>query len=365
LPVFRYNEALDVVQVVKAFLGGKKSKRQKFKRLRDDIESKRREFFQVQNQLAAVKDGVERFECLKRKKRIEQKIFELKRELQAAEERTKGTRDGQSAPQAVGESATGALPDFVIIGAKKCGTTFLYHLLTQHPHVEGAATKEVHFFDALFDEGIEWYRRCFPTPRWKDGQRTITGEATPLMDKHRAPKRMAKVVPQARLITLLRNPVDRAYSDYQQAARKGRETRRFEAAIEEKTTRLLRKEGKTSEHGNRARGDNERSKYLTKGIYVDQLLRWSQFFDDEQILVLKSEDFFERPVETLKVVLAFLDLPEWEPKASELQASELQERRHEGGYEQEMDPSTRRRLEEFFEPHNRRLYDYLGVDFGW
>jgi hypothetical protein len=101
---------------------------------------------------------------------------------------------------------------------------------------------------------------------------------------------------------------------------------------------------------------------LSRGVYVNQLLRWSEFFRKEQMLVLKSEDFFERPVETLKVVLDYLDLPEWEPKASELQNKK---RRHEGGYEQQMDPSTRRRLKAFFEPHNRRLYDYLGVDFGW
>jgi hypothetical protein len=76
--------------------------------------------------------------------------------------------------------------------------------------------------------------------------------------------------------------------------------------------------------------------------------------------VLKSEDLFERPRETLKLVLDFLDLPDWEPEASQLVS-----RRNKGEYEQEMDPSTRRQLEGFFEPHNRRLYDYLGRDFGW
>jgi hypothetical protein len=75
------------------------------------------------------------------------------------------------------------------------------------------------------------------------------------------------------------------------------------------------------------------------------------------MLVLKSEDFFERPKETLKGVLDFLGVPEWEPEALEV--------RQKGRYEQKMDPATRRRLEEYFEPHNKRLYDYLGKDFGW
>jgi hypothetical protein len=75
------------------------------------------------------------------------------------------------------------------------------------------------------------------------------------------------------------------------------------------------------------------------------------------MLILKSEDFFERPRNTLKTVFDFLDLPDWEPEAPEV--------RKKGNYEQDMNPATRRRLNEYFEPHNRRLYDYLGVDFGW
>jgi hypothetical protein len=78
------------------------------------------------------------------------------------------------------------------------------------------------------------------------------------------------------------------------------------------------------------------------------------------MLVLKSEDFFESPHETLKLAFAFLELPEWEPEASQLGY-----KRNTGSYEEGMNPATRRRLEEYFEPHNRRLYDYLGVDFGW
>jgi hypothetical protein len=106
--------------------------------------------------------------------------------------------------------------------------------------------------------------------------------------------------------------------------------------------------------------EQQHSSYVSRGIYVDQLLRWFEFFSKEQMLILKSEDFFERPVETLKVVLTFLDLPDWQPEASE-----LQQRRHVGTYKQKMDPSTRQRLEAYFEPYNQRLYECLDVDFGW
>jgi len=275
---------------------------------------------------------------IKLRKELKQKsleIFHLKNELDAMKVLVENARDVPSAEQDVG-----ALPDFVIIGAQKGGTSFLYYLLTRHPLVEPAARKELHFFDQPehFDNGAEWYRRCFPRVGSKDGQRSITGEATPyyLFDPPVA-ERMAKIVPKAQLIALLRNPIDRAYSHYQMQVKRGTEPRSFEEAIEQ-----------------------QHSSYVSRGIYVDQLLRWFEFFSKEQMLILKSEDFFERPVETLKVVLTFLDLPDWQPEASE-----LQQRRHTGTYRQKMDPSTRRRLEAYFEPHNQRLYECLDVDFGW
>ena len=267
-------------------------------------------------------------------------IFHLNNELDAMKALVENAGDVPSAEQVSGEPDVGALPDFVIIGAQKGGTSFLYHLLTLHPLVEPAARKELHFFDnpELFDHGAEWYRRCFPRLNSKDGQRSITGEATPyyLFDPPVA-KRMAEIVPQARLIALLRNPIDRAYSHYQMQVKRGTEPRTFEEAIEQ-----------------------QHSSYMSRGIYVDQLLRWFEFFGKEQMLILKSEDFFARPVETLKVVLTFLDLPDWQPEAPE-----LQQRRHSGTYIQKMDPSTRQRLEAYFEPYNQRLYECLDVDFGW
>jgi hypothetical protein len=93
---------------------------------------------------------------------------------------------------------------------------------------------------------------------------------------------------------------------------------------------------------------------------VDQLLHWSKFFSEEQLLVLKSEGFFERPPETLKLILSFLGLPEGEPASSE-----ILKKRNRGEYERGMEPATRRRLEDYFEPHNRSFYEYLGADFGW
>ena len=330
------------------------------KTLRKKLKSKRQELKRVRTEVK-VDEKAEISEHRRKRKRIQQEILQLEQEIRAAK---RGQVEGES------PVTMGALPDFLVIGGKKCGTTYLYHLLTQHPFVQPAASKELHFFDALFDEGVEWYRQCFPAPSWKDGRRTITGEATPYMSHRLSPQRVARIVPQARLIALLRNPIDRAYSDYQMGLRKEQEPRTFEEALgmADKTRSSGRGGGEVLRHEDRLSLDQ--NAYLSRSVYVEQLMRWREFFPREQMLVLKSEDFFERPQETLKRVFDFLGLPEWELQAPDPpderdKGKYKRNKRNKGTYEQEMDPATRRRLEEYFEPHNKRLYDFLGTDFGW
>jgi hypothetical protein len=353
LPVFRFDKALGIARGAKARLrksGAAERRKEHAKneqRLRREIESKKQELSQIDQESRPTKDGTEILDRTRRKKKTKQELFQLERQFGVATE-------GVTA-----ERVTGAWPDFVVIGAQKGGTTSLYDLLTQHPLVERAASKELHFFDLLFDEGVEWYRSCFPIPGWKDGRRTITGEGTPYYLFHpHAAKRMAQVIPQARLIALLRNPVDRAYSHYQMMVRRGFESLGFEQSVEAEAARLRSAKESMLEDEYHASLEHQRFSYLSRGIYVDQLIRWARFFSREQMLVLKSEDLFERPRDTFRLVYDFFDLPHWEPQTWEV-------RKKGGKYKQEMDPATRHRLEEYFEPHNKRLYEYLGTDFGW
>ena len=314
--------------------------KREIRRIRRMISQRRKKRERLIRELRASKSSGDRSENIKligREKSNKQELFVLQQRLHAA-------REGKGVGLEVDPHTGGALPDFAIIGAPKCGTTFLYYLLAKHPFVRPAAFKEVHYFDLLYDKGTQWYRRCFPAPGTQDEQKTtITGEATPGYLSHpQAPHRMAHIVPQARLIALLRNPIDRIYSGYHFfGSRRGRDTSEFEryakSALEDPSRRVL-----------------------SQGIYVEQLLRWSEYFPREQMLVLKSEEFFEDPRGTLGEVLGFLGLPGWEPEAEE-----LGEKRNKGPYEEGMGEETRRRLEEYFEPYNRRLYEYLGEDFGW
>lgn len=252
------------------------------------------------------------------------------------------------------------LPDFLIIGAQKCGTTFLYQLLVQHPRVKPAFVKEVHYFDLNFGKGDNWYRSHFPL-RVRKTRTYITGEASPYYLFHpHAARRASTVVPGAKLIVLLRNPVDRAYSHYQHQVKRvteeARETLTFEEAIEAEESLLPAEVNKMLEDENyKSLGHRTRS-YLSRGRYMDQLLVWTRYFPKRQMLVLKSEDLFDDTTNALERVLNFLALPLWEPETYSIP----NKREYSG-----LGPLVRQRLEEYYELPNRRLYEYLGANLGW
>ena len=252
------------------------------------------------------------------------------------------------------------LPDFLIIGAQKCGTTFLYQLLVQHPRVKPAFVKEVHYFDLNFAKGNNWYRSHFPL-QMRNTRTYITGEASPYYLFHpHAAKRASMVVPDAKLIILLRNPVDRAYSHYQHQVKrvpgKARETLTFEEAIEAEDRILPAEVSKMLQDEYYQSPSHRTRSYLSRGIYIDQLLVWSSFFPRRRMLALKSEDLFDDTTNALERMLDFLEIPHWTPEAYSIP----NKREYTG-----VEPFVRQRLDEYYEPHNQRLYEYLGVDLGW
>lgn len=250
------------------------------------------------------------------------------------------------------------LPDFIIIGAQKCGTTSLYSYLIQHPCVASAYKKEINFFNINFNKGMAWYRSHFPSTIYKRyikhtfGRDFITGEGSPDYLNHPyAPKRIFDMIPQVKIIIMLRNPVDRAYSNYHMRVRKRRENLTFQDAINREIENI---------GNNRSRPGDENyppyKGYLSRGIYINQLKAWMDLFSKEQITILQSEIFFDNPPKIFTHVSKFLDLPNWELKNYEVLNS--------GNYSG-MNPSTRKYLIEFFKPYNQELYESLGMDFNW
>jgi len=255
------------------------------------------------------------------------------------------------------------LPDFIIIGAAKCGTTALYFYLTQHPGVAPAFKKEVYFFDRRFGRGMVRYQAYFPTFLEKYYAKQIrkqdlaTGESTPCYLFHpHVPRRVFETIPGVKLIVLLRNPVDRAYSHYHMKLRSRHETLSFKEAIEREEERLRGELEKMLADENYFSFKRQHYSYLARGVYVEQLQNWMNFFPKEQMLILTTEAFYKDLSTTFQRVLAFLNLPGWEPQVY---------RTYNAIPYPKMDASLRKRLIAYFEPHNHRLYEFLGLDLGW
>ena len=258
------------------------------------------------------------------------------------------------------------LPDFLIIGVAKGGTTSLYDALIQHPGVAPAARKEVYYFDRWYERGLPWYRSHFPTARTmrqcaaRSQGVSLTGEATPCYMIHpHVPRRIRAVLPGVRLIVLLRNPVERAYSFWQMQYRRGHEGLGFEAALDCEEARLAGEWEKMLADERYNSHTHHRYSYLCRGHYADQLERWFAVFPREQFLILKSETLYADPAGTLDHVYRFLGLPA-PPAAVASRYKRVNYVPYEG-----MSPATRLRLQHYFAPHNARLCSLLGRDFGW
>jgi hypothetical protein len=250
-----------------------------------------------------------------------------------------------------------ALPDFLVIGAQRAGSTSLFDYLCRHPQVASPSHKEIHFFDQNFFRGEGWYRSHFPPRARLRRLSAVTGEASPYYMFHpQAARRAAAAVPEARLIALLRNPVDRAYSHYQLARRGGHERLGFREALEQESDRLAGEAEQIGADPGYRSTPHRHLSYLARGLYAEQLERWLAVYPRDRMLVLRSEDLFAAPATAYAETLAFLGLPEHELDAFP--------RRNWARYD-ELDAATREWLVEYYREPNRRLYELLGRDFGW
>jgi hypothetical protein len=245
-------------------------------------------------------------------------------------------------------------PDFVIIGAQRGGTTSLHAYLGAHPQVETPATKELHFITDRHERGLDWYLGQFPAELAPD---VIAGEATPYALFHPlAPRRLREIAPAARLIALLRNPVDRAYSHYLLERAGGHETLDFAAALDAEQERLDGEEARLAREPTYASAPHKHASYVARGDYAPQLERWFAVFPREQILVIRSEDLYQRSAETFAQVAQFLGIRLTAP---------IPFTAHNRSSGPALDAAIRDRLSQHFAPLNARLANVLGWDPGW
>jgi len=237
----------------------------------------------------------------------------------------------------------GNLPDFLIIGVIRGGTTSLFNYLTTHPKIKGSAknesgcfNKEPHFFDEKYEKGIDWYKSWFPNRNADE----LLCEATPhyLVRQH-VLDRVYYWLPEAKFIALLRNPTDRAWSHY--CHRK----RSHHLAVEDL---------KDSKH------------YLIKfGIYIDYLKEWFKYFPKKRFLILRSEDLFNDPKEIVDECNEFLGI-----SSLRLKEYKIYDPLKKSGvnYETEypkISGDIKECLDRFYKPHNKELYKLLERDMEW
>lgn len=247
-------------------------------------------------------------------------------------------------------------PSVLVIGAQRSGTTSLFNYLAQHPDVRPPFSKEIHYFDIHYSRGVRWYRGRFPYRHQLRGALTL--DASPYYLFHPlVPPRAAALLPDIKLIALLRNPVDRALSHYQHEVRDRRESLSFAEAIAQETDRLAGEEERLVADPGYQSHNHRRYSYTRRGRYVEQLRRWTQHFPRSQLLVLQSEHLFRDPVSASATVHEFLGL---RPHRLERYKTFLQ-----GNYDPAMPAALRGRLVASFEPYNRELYRWLGQEYDW
>ena len=250
------------------------------------------------------------------------------------------------------------LPDFLVIGAQKSGTSALNAYLKQLPYVCQAIRKEVHYYDRRFDKSVAWYRAHFPL-KSQIPKGAATDEGSPYYLAHpHVPKRIANVQPNVKMIVLLRDPKKRALSHYHMSVRKNREELPFEEAVRQEEKRIGEEWKKTLENDGYESVALRYYSYKLRGHYAEQLRRYFQYFDRDQILVLSSGALRHKTIETLAEICSFLGIPEPGPGF-------VPKPRGTSAYSRNIDPETDRYLDEYFEPLNRDLYELLGKDFGW
>jgi len=247
------------------------------------------------------------------------------------------------------------MPDFILIGAQKGGSSALYKFISAHPDIKRAFTKEPRYFSGKYhSKSLAWYRAHFPFKKSSE----LVGEASPSYCTHPlAPKRIQEIVPNAKLLFIVRNPVDRAISNYFHSVAIGAEKLGIEDAFarpmekfEAEYERIKNEDGYHSHH-------YQRFAYLHKGFYALHLKRWHEFFPKEQILVVENNELKLKPQETYSAVCEFLGVKKWE----------LQDfgRHNVGKAKKEAPAQLKNQLREFFRAPNEEFYELINKRFNW
>jgi len=264
---------------------------------------------------------------------------------------------GRTLTRTAGRISSGLrmLPDFLLVGTQRGGTTSLFRALAPHPGVaQPNLHKGVHYFDVNYARGLDWYRGHFPLRR---GERLAFESAGYYMHHPLAPERIAADLPGVKLLVLLRDPVERAYSAHKHEVARGFETETsFERALALEPERLAGEVERIRAEPGYVSHSHRHHSYLDRGHYADQLQVLFDRFGRDRVHVAFAEDFFTEPEPCFDAIVDFLGLPRWRPATFE---------RHNARPGSPLAPELHDRLTEHFAPHDARLAALLGEVPPW
>ena len=252
------------------------------------------------------------------------------------------------------------LPDFLVIGAKRCGTTSLFYHLPEHPCISKSPHDNMGFFNDNFHLGVNWYKSFFPTIFTRNKIKSEFGNflafdvTTTYMEEESTANNVYQTKPNMKIIVILRNPVDRTYSQYHLNLREKAEKRSFEDVLEENMNRLDKESHERYEI--KPKFSAEGNNYLKKGLYAQQLRHWLKIFPRENILILSTEEFESNQQAIYNKIFEFLNISQFEVKNTE--------KMEKGSYSQ-MKSETRSLLLDYFRPHNNELFKLINKKFDW
>jgi len=254
------------------------------------------------------------------------------------------------------------LPDFLVVGAMKSGTTSLYAYLIQHPQISKPNHKEIYFFSTdLYYQGIKWYKAHFPL---KTIQNTLTFEAsTDYIFVPKAVKRIHQCLPNVKIILLLRNPVDRAVSHYFHEIQRYREHLSISEALQYEKHRLPQLETileRDIKYDNYKNDPFIHFSYQSRGLYIEQIKRFLGYFPKNRLLIINSEKFYAQPNDVMTQIYHFLDLnPDYIVKDfTPRNVTPNSIKTH-------IPKNVYNYLNDYFKPYNQALYKLIDNDFNW
>jgi len=254
------------------------------------------------------------------------------------------------------------IPDFLVIGAKRCGTTSLYQHLSEHPCISRSPRDNIGFFNENYHLGINWYKSLFPTVFYKKKMESKNKQClffdvtSTYMEEELTAKNVYEVNPNQKIIVILRNPVDRAYSHYHVNVKEKSEKRSFEDAVFEEMNRIKSERIIQNKNKNLRVFTPNNIHYLKKGFYALQLKSWFKIFPREQILVLSTEEFQEDQNIIYKKIFDFLNIPNMKIKSTE---------KMEKGNYIPMKHDTQNLLLDYFRQYNYELFELINSEFDW